>query len=265
MSERRQAYAREIGAVAGLADAAPVLDALRQVPREATLGPGPWTLQVAPLREATTRDAEPHRVLHNLAVQLPSGRWQAAPAQLALLVDSLAPRPGERVLVIGHDAAYAAELVAWLSGRPASVRELAADALGTANAVPCGDAEAGFDALLLLAGCSRPPWAWLERLRGGGRAVFPLLGMEGTALYWQVERPVSGARWPARTVTLGEAVAWEDAGEWAPNEAAVADALAHWLLDVKSLLRSADDGEDMMLVFDEGCFSRRAVDTHEVA
>lgn len=258
-------YAHEVAVMAGLSNTAPVLNALRRVPREITLGPGPWTLQIAPLRDAITRDADPCHVLHNVAVRLPSGRWQPPPALFALLIDCLAPVRDERVVVIGHDVAYAAELVASLTGIATGVRELAPDALGTSCAVSCDEATAELDALMMLAGCSRPPWAWLERLRPGGRAVFPLLGLEGTALYWQIERPARGVRWPARAITLGDAIAWEDTGLWTPDEASVADALAHRLLDVKSLLRTADDGEDMMLVYDDGCFSVRAADENELA
>jgi protein-L-isoaspartate(D-aspartate) O-methyltransferase len=258
--DHRLAYAHEVAAKAGLATTAPVLQALRTVPREASLGPGPWTVQTVPLREAPTLDAAPHHVLHDVAVQLPSGRWQPAPALLASLLDLLAPQRGERAAVVGQDIAYPAALLASLTGAAPLPCELADDAVAMPD-VPFVEGPAiDADLLLVLAGCSRPPWTWLEGLRPGGRAVFPLLGMDGTAMYWHVQRPQNdahdGARWPARAVTLGETAPW-DGGPWDANEAALADALAHRLLEARSLLRSGDDGEDMVLVFDEGCISLR--------
>jgi protein-L-isoaspartate O-methyltransferase len=259
--DHRLAYAHEVAAKAGLAPTAPLLQALSTVPREASLGPGPWTVQTVPLREALSPNAEPHHVLHDIAVQLPSGRWQQAPALLALLIDELGPQRGERAAVVGQDIAYAAALLASLTGAAPLACELANDAVAWPN-MPFAEGPAtDADVLLVLAGCSRPPWAWLDGLRAGARAVFPLLGVDGTAMYWHVQRPQHQAqevaRWPAHAVTLGEVAPWEG-GPWDANEAALADALAHRLLDARSLLRRGDDGEDMALLFDEGGLSLRS-------
>lgn len=239
-------------AAAGVHDAA-LAQALYEVPRECGLGPAPWTsltLAMGPVQGPCT-SADPRPVLHNVAVRSGDGGAQPAPALLALLLHAAAIRQGDEVLLIGTGLAYAQALAGRLAGRDVQVREN--PPLGDRADPARRPAGPVLDALLVLSGCSRLPWPWLDRLRPGGRAVFPLLGLEGTAVYWRLTRPAHGHRWPASPLTLGETLAWPAA--WDPSEAALADALAHRLLEVRSVLPTADDGEAMVLVCDNGCFS----------
>lgn len=251
----RAAYARSVSVAAGIDDEA-VLRALQAVPREASLGPPPWKVRTATLRPSAHETADPRMVLHDVAVECANGHVQPAPDRLALLLHEARIKPGSVVLLIGHHVAYAAALAAHLVGGPVHALELASHPVPVADGRPAHEVEE-VDVLLILSGCSWLPWPWLQRLRPGACAVFPLLGVEGTALYWRLERPRAGVRWSAWPLALGEAEPWAEA--WEPCAAALADALSHRLLDVKSVLPDACDGEDMVLVGDGGCFSTREV------
>lgn len=251
----RAAFAAEVMAAAGVHDDA-LAQALREVPRERSLGPGPWTSLTLALSSASPPPPvaqDPSRVLHNVAVRSADGSVaEPTPALLALLLHEAGLRRGDDVMLVGRRLDYAQALAGWLTGRAV---QSSAD-----GAVPARDADADaarpaptLDALIVWEGCSGPPWAWLEMLRPGGRAIFPLLGMEGSALYWHVTCPRTGPRWPARVVTLGETVPC--AALWDPCEAALADALSHRLLEARSLVLTLQDGEDMVLVCGQGGFS----------
>lgn len=256
LDRARQCFAAEVLSAAGVVNPA-LRRALCGVPREDFLGPGPWRLQGAGWQVTMTPDADARHVQHNVAVVSSSGRLQHAPVLLMVLLDRLDLSKGQRALVIGHDVGYAASLVRHVTGNlQCAGLELMPDAcLEPSSGSSAANGHGPFDAVLLLAGCSAPPWPWLQRLKPGGRAIFPLLGCDGIALYWHVQAPLQSDRWSAQALASAECLPCEEF--WDADEAALADAMAHRLLDVCSLSPRHDDGEDMVLVQSSGCFSLR--------
>lgn len=116
----------------------------------------------------------------------------------ALMIDLLAPGPGDIVLEVGTGLGYQAALLAELSGHVWSVEvveEFAADAaarlrrLGRHNvAIRVGDGSRGwsehapFDRILVTAATGQVPRALAEQLKSGGRMVLPLGPPEFQAL-----------------------------------------------------------------------------------
>src|SRR5438132_1494969 len=105
LTARRRFYAEEIEMTSNLQSRA-LVEALATVPREQFLPPGPWAVRgeadfQAPLRH--TRDADPRRVYHNIAVGIDPSRmlFNGAPGLLSIAIDALALKPGDRVLHVG--------------------------------------------------------------------------------------------------------------------------------------------------------------------
>jgi len=156
----------------GISDAA-VLDAMRQVPREAFLP--------AQLAAAAYAD-HPLDIGH--------GQTISQPYVVARTAQALVLRPGDRVLDVGTGSGYAAAVYAalgcavWSIERVASLAVQAARclaALGLADVqVRHGDAHVGwpeaapFDAIGCAAAAPEVPPAWRDQLAEGGRIVLPL-------------------------------------------------------------------------------------------
>lgn len=150
-----------------------VLDAMATVPREEFVP--------AELRERAYDD-EP----------LPIGWGQtiSQPYMVALMIEALALKGGERVLDVGTGSGYAAAVLARIAGEVWSIEripELAATAGATLDALGCrnvhvivGDGAAGREAAapfdgILVSACSREvPDALREQLAIGGRLVIPV-------------------------------------------------------------------------------------------
>lgn len=150
-----------------------VLAAFREVPREAFVPPD--------LAAAAYEDGP-----------LPIGHGQtiSQPFVVALMVQALAVRPGDRGLEVGAGSGYAAAILGRLVGRLVAVErhaELAESAaarlaaLGVANVeVRHGDGTLGwpqaapFDVILVSAGGDHVPSALTEQLAPGGRLVIPV-------------------------------------------------------------------------------------------
>jgi protein-L-isoaspartate(D-aspartate) O-methyltransferase len=115
------------------------------------------------------------------------------PAIMAIMLEQLDLRPGQRVLEIGAGTGYNAALLATLVGATgrvttvdldediaASAREnLAAAGFDQVNVI-CGDGMVGYagdapyDRIILTVGGWDIPSAWLEQLKAGGRILLPL-------------------------------------------------------------------------------------------
>jgi protein-L-isoaspartate(D-aspartate) O-methyltransferase len=190
---RRRYYAEEIEATSNIRSAA-IIEALATVPREQFLGPGPWVIrgeadfQAAPRR---TADDDPRHVYHNLAIAIDPSRqlFNGAPGLLAMMIDSLTIRPGDRVLHIGSGTGYYTALMAQCTGPAGRVvafevdAGLAASARANLSAMPsvdvrcdggAGPFEESFDAILVNAGMTHPLEAWLDALAPAGRMMLPL-------------------------------------------------------------------------------------------
>jgi protein-L-isoaspartate(D-aspartate) O-methyltransferase len=108
----------------------------------------------------------------------------------ALMIELLAPQPGDSVLEVGTGFGYQAAILARLAGRVWSVEVIEEfahaaksrlDELGVTNvAIRVGDGSRGwpehapFDAILVTAAASRVPEPLVDQLEVGGRLVIPL-------------------------------------------------------------------------------------------
>ena len=138
LSAQRRFFAEEIQVVSNLQSTA-VISALSTVARERFLPPGPWTIrgeadfQAAPRQ---TPDADPRHVYHNVAVAIDPARmlFNGAPGLLAMVIDALALRAGDRVLHIGTGLGYYTALIAECVGASGRVVGLEVDAALAADA-----------------------------------------------------------------------------------------------------------------------------------
>ena len=190
---RRRFYAEEIEATSDLRNAA-LLEALAAVPRERFLRPGPWVVRgEADVQARTPRwtpDADARHVYHNLAIGLDPARelFNGAPGLLAMVIDRLDPKPGERVVHVGCGTGYYTALMAQCVGSSGTVRAIEVDA-GLADEarrnlaampwveVATGDARelhGAADAILINAGATHILDSWLDALEPGGRLAVPL-------------------------------------------------------------------------------------------
>jgi protein-L-isoaspartate(D-aspartate) O-methyltransferase len=223
----RRFYADEIRVVASLRSTA-LVDALAAVPRERFLDPGPWTVrgeadvQTAPRR---TRDADPREVHHNVAVAIDAGRqlFNGAPGVVAAAIDALQVAPGRHVLHVGTGLGYYTAIIGHCVGSAGRVTGIEIDPQladraranlsdlpqvavhrGDGRSVPDGP----FDGILISAGVTHPPAAWLDALAPGGRLVVPLTASIGSmgpiskGLLILISRDSAGAGWTARVLTF---------------------------------------------------------------
>ena len=221
----RRFYAEEIETAARLASPA-LVEALAQVPREAFLPPGPWTIRSDADPAAgprVTPDADPRRIYHNVAVALDAPRmlFNGAPALVSMAIDRLAIEPGHRVLHVGTGTGYYTALIGRLVGPQGRVLGIEVDpdlaAAARANlanmpqiAVRQGNGTAPldevFDAILVNAGVTHPLDGWLDALAPGGRmmlpitATMPAMAGIGKGLLLLITRAGRASRWPVSPV-----------------------------------------------------------------
>jgi protein-L-isoaspartate(D-aspartate) O-methyltransferase len=186
---RREMLDRQL-ARRGIHDAL-VLEAFRSVPRDEFVPPG--------LREFAHRDAP-----------LPIGEGQtiSQPFIVAVTVQALALRGGERVLEVGTGSGYAAAILSRIAGEVHTIerhQSLATEArerltrLGHGNVtVHHGDGSLGlpehapFDVIAVAAAAPEVPRALLEQLAPGGRLVIPVGMEEGRQTLLRVTRQDGG-------------------------------------------------------------------------
>lgn len=203
----RKFYARLMAANAGSSD--PRLEAVfAEVPREAFLGPGPWTI-IAGNGKVTTPSADPAHIYQNVLVALDDDKGinNGEPFLHAMWIGKLAPRPGEAVTHIGAGTGYYTAVLARLVSPGGTVTafelyEKLADlarqnleAYGNATVVH-GDAVTTplppSDIIYVNAGVAAPPAGWLKALRPGGRMIFPWRPAERVPLAVMVTRTAKG-------------------------------------------------------------------------
>ncbi|MGX5828262.1 protein-L-isoaspartate O-methyltransferase family protein [Mesorhizobium sp. 43Arga] len=203
----RKFYGRLMAANAASSD--PRLEEVfATVPREAFLGPGPWTI-VAGNGKVTTPSADPAHVYQNVLVALDADKGinNGEPFLHAMWIGKLAPKPGETVTHIGAGTGYYSAVLARLvspggtvtafelDGRLAELARKNLEAYGNATVVH-GDAVTTplppSDIIYVNAGVVAPPIGWLKALRPGGRMIFPWRPAERVALAVMVTRTEKG-------------------------------------------------------------------------
>ncbi|MER9160724.1 protein-L-isoaspartate O-methyltransferase [Mesorhizobium sp. M0715] len=203
----RKFYARLLAANAGSPD--PRLEAaFAEVPREAFLGPGPWTV-VAGNGKVTTPSADPAHVYQNVLVTLDDDKGinNGEPFLHAMWIGKLAPKPGEAVTHIGAGTGYYSAVLARLvlpggtvtgfelDEKLADLARKNLEAYGNATVVH-GDAVTTplppSDIIYVNAGVAAPPAGWLKALRPGGRMIFPWRPAERVPLAVMVIRTQKG-------------------------------------------------------------------------
>ncbi|TPN37807.1 protein-L-isoaspartate O-methyltransferase [Mesorhizobium sp. B1-1-6] len=207
IAQSRSFYAKLMAAQARSAD--PRLEEVfAAVPREAFLGPGPWTI-VAGQGAVETPSADPRFIYQNVLVVLDADKGinNGEPFLHAMWIGKLAPRPGEAVTHIGAGTGYYTALLARLvsPGGTVAAFELDADLASRAKAnlagyenvtVIPGDAVTSdlppSDVIYVNAGVAAPPPGWLKALKPDGRMIFPWRPAERVPLAVLVTRTENG-------------------------------------------------------------------------
>ncbi|MGX5849820.1 protein-L-isoaspartate O-methyltransferase family protein [Mesorhizobium sp. PL10] len=212
VEDARKFYAQLMAANAGSADTR-LEEAFATVPREAFLGPGPWTIVagralITGNGRIVTPSADPVHIYQDVLVALDADKGinNGEPSLHAMWIGRIAPRPGEAVTHAGAGTGYYTALLARLvSPGPVTAFELEADlaARATRNLEPYrnarvihGDAVTGdlppSDIIYVNAGVVAPPVAWLRALKPGGRMIFPWRPSQSVGLAVMVTRTERG-------------------------------------------------------------------------
>jgi protein-L-isoaspartate(D-aspartate) O-methyltransferase len=191
MVEEIGLHARAVAAASGRERLGPrVMEAMGRVPRHEFV---PEKLQ--------------RYAYENMPLPIGFEKSISQPFIVALMLDLLAPEPGEKVLEIGTGLGYQAAVLAELAGTVCTVEivsELAADArrrldrlgyVGVETRIGDGSqgwAEAGpFDAIILAAAPETIPPRLVEQMKPRGRMVLPL-GPEGEQELCLVTKSATG-------------------------------------------------------------------------
>ncbi|MCW5734880.1 MAG: protein-L-isoaspartate(D-aspartate) O-methyltransferase [Enhydrobacter sp.] len=168
-----------------------VLEAMREVPREAFVEPGfeEFAYEDTPLR-------------------IGEGQTISQPYIVALMIETAEVTPGDRVLEIGAGSGYAAAVLSRIAGRVHAIERHASLAeaarqrfrkLGYEVELRVGDGTLGwpeaapFDAIVVSAGGPAVPEALERQLAVGGRLVIPVGAEEGRQTLLKLTRKADGS------------------------------------------------------------------------
>ena len=199
LDDCRRFYADEVRFSASLGSTA-LVEAFTRVPREKFLGPPPWQIGspnqralslagIGSLSYTTTESIQD--LYHNVVIALDAAHDinNGQPGALALWIDALDLKAGDRIYHLGCGVGYYTAIMAEVVGPAGAVvgsevnPELAARARQNLSGYPNvtvheGDGAAFdpgvCDAMLINAGVTHPHRPWLERLSEGGRLVLPI-------------------------------------------------------------------------------------------
>ncbi len=281
LDDCRRFYAEEVQLAANISSPQ-LVDAFARVPRENFLGPGPWkipavNLGLGAVKYIATADEDPRHLYHNVGVALDTERDlnNGQPATLALWIDALNLKTGDRVFHLGCGVGYYTAIMSEVVGSTGSViaseidPDLAARASASLKGYKNAIVHAGdgalldlppCDAMLINAGVTHPHEAWLEKLRNGGRLILPLtvnMGMGptlGKGVMAKITRHQES--FSAEVVTFAAIYSCATVRD-AQLEPALGKALASGaLLKMKSLRRDAhEQGETCILHRMDMCVS----------
>ena len=205
--EARKFYAKLMAAHARSSDPR-IEEVFASVPREAFLGPGPWTVFAGDGRFQTP-SADPGYIYQNVLVVLDADKGinNGEPVLHAMWLAKVEPKSGEAVTHVGAGTGYYTALLARLVEPQGTViafeleEELAERARQNLRAygnveVVHGDAVTSqlppSDIVYVNAGVVAPPAAWLKALKPGGRMIFPWRPAERVGLAVLVVRMEGG-------------------------------------------------------------------------
>jgi protein-L-isoaspartate(D-aspartate) O-methyltransferase len=188
LADCRAAYAHKVLARYGTNDPA-VEAAFGKVPREAFLGPPPWTFGTGGPR-SWSQTSEPESLYQDLLVSLDRAKGinNGQPSLHALCIAALHLTRTDQVLHIGAGTGYYTAILAELAGSvDANEIEAALAAQAVHNLAPwpsvtvhaesaTGRPLPEANAIYVSAGATHPDSFWLDALRDGGRLLFPLTG-----------------------------------------------------------------------------------------
>ena len=212
LAGRRRAYAREVLARYGTVDPA-VEAAFAKVPREAFLGPPPWSMGHGGAAASWAATSDPEALYQDelVALDRAKGINNGQPSLHAACIAALHLTRRDHVLHAGAGTGYYAAILAELAGSvdayeiEARLAAQAAENLAPwPNAIVHAESATGralpeTDAIYVSAGASHPDPFWLDALRDGGRLMFPLTGDEGWGGMLLVRR--QGSDFAARFVS----------------------------------------------------------------
>ena len=201
----RRKYARKLRRKAHL-NSRLLVRAFAEVPRENFLGPGPWPIfrvrwsksrrrlqwRLGQSLYITTRDSNPRWLYDDVLVGIIPERMlnNGMPSGLARWFDALELKRGDHVMHVGCGTGYYSAILANIVGPAGRVTALeidkdlaerARDNLAMLRNVQALSADGTthdpgkVDAIFINAGATRPCPIWLDRLKPGGRLIFPLV------------------------------------------------------------------------------------------
>ena len=212
----RAFFARYVAAL-GEAKDPRIEQAFAASPREAFVGPGPWSICVPGVGYITTPDEDLAFLYQDTLVALDAARGIniGQPSWHARWLDALELREGETVLHVGAGVGYYSSLLARLVGPSGRVHAYEIDeglaeraarnlqdfpwvtvhaSSGIADDLPTSDA------VYVNAGSTQPSFTWLAALRPKGRLLFPLHAVGAMGGMLLISRGEPGP-WPARFVS----------------------------------------------------------------
>lgn len=283
LEDYRRFYAEEIGAVAGVRSHT-LIEAFAAVPREHFLGPGPWKLGsldvgVSPApRYVSTADADPWRIYHNVLVSIDETRHlnNGQPSALAAWLDALDIQEGERVVHVGAGVGYYSAIIAQVVGSGGSVVAIEVDAALAARArtnlagwntvqVVSGDGSqhdpGPVNVIFVNAGVTHPCCLWLDRLKPGGRLLYPLTfdaGTGGKGCMLLVRR--EGESYSVKCVGFVMIYSCTSLRDANLNESLTKQISSGKIFSVKSLRRDQHEVDDACLVHaKDSCLSSKPI------
>lgn len=198
LEEARRSYAEELRYRARVTEPA-VVEAFAAVPRERFVGPGPWRI-LSPLAMGeywTTEDADPRHLYHDVLVAIDEVQRlnNGQPSLWARMYDQLELQRGAEIVHVGAGTGYYSAILAEIVGLGGRVTALEIDPALAARArknlaeswpqvrVVSVDGfafspEQPADAIVVNAGVTHFPTAWLDGLAENGRLLVPLTGAE---------------------------------------------------------------------------------------
>jgi protein-L-isoaspartate(D-aspartate) O-methyltransferase len=197
MTNREQEREHMLQAIAGSGVMDPrIRAAFRTVPREAFVPP-----------------EQAAKAYEDRALPIGEDQTISQPSMIALMLDALKPKAGERALEVGAGSGYAAAVLAGLVAevdaveiRPGLAERAAQtlEGLGVDNVrVHVGNGELGlpgrapYDVILVSAGARTTPRALVEQLSPGGRIAIPVGDRRGQRLLVG-RRDAAGVTWQRR-------------------------------------------------------------------